>query len=258
MVCLSLVVHYFLNPDYHKNNRVFYHSFYNAVLLSLLVWGISSGLKITSEWFINERMKREIENEKIASELTNLKSQINPHFLFNSLNSIYSLSNKNPDKSAAQAIVKLSEMMRYMLYGSIDSIVPLQKEVEYLENYIALQRLRIKEGIPISFITTGEIHHWQIAPLLLIPFVENAFKYGISYKNHSYISIELKVEGNTLYFNTQNNLHQAARIKKKASGIGLANVRRRLELLYPKKYELNVIPSDKLFKVELIIRMNND
>ena len=254
----SLIVEYFSNPDYHKSGWKYYHFLYNTILLSLLVWGLSSGLKITAEWFRNERMKREMENQKITAELLNLKSQINPHFLFNSLNSIYSLSNKNPDKRSAQAIVKLSDMMLYMLYESSENTVALEKEIEYLNNYIELQRLRLKEGIPVVFNISGEINDKVIAPLLLIPFVENAFKHGISYQNDSFITIELKVGDDFLNFKTTNSISADVIEKEKSSGIGLENVRRRLEVLYPNRHKLEIVKSDSIFSIELQIQLKND
>lgn len=258
ITCLSLVVQYFLNADYDKNKWAYYHFLYNSVILSLLVWGLSSGLKITAEWFKNERMKKEMENQKVSAELLNLKSQVNPHFLFNSLNSIYSLSNKNPDKKSAEAILKLSDMMRYMLYDSGDNYVDLEKEIEYLNNYIELQRLRLKAGITVTFNVHGKVGNKKIAPLLLIPFVENAFKHGISYQNESFISIELKVDDNSLNFITTNSIFLESVEKEKSSGIGLENVKRRLELLYPQKHKLNISKNEKSFDVELQIELDND
>ena len=228
------------------------------MLNSLMVWGISSGLKITAEWFKNERTKREMENQKISAELLNLKSQINPHFLFNSLNSIYSLANKNSDKRTAQTILKLSDMMRYMMYESADNIVALEKEIEYLKNYIELQQIRLKETIPVTFNVSGKIGNKMIAPLLLIPFVENAFKHGISYLHESFISIELNFEENHLNFKTTNSISTDLVEKEKSSGIGLENVRKRLDLLYPQKHKLQTFKSENSFTVKLQIQLSND
>lgn len=258
ITCLSLLVHYYLDKDYHENGWVFYHFLYNSILLSLLVWGLSSGLKITSEWFKNERLKQEMENKKISAELLNLKSQVNPHFLFNSLNNIYALSNKSDDKRSAEAILKLSEMMRYMLYDSADEIVPLQKEIEYLENFIDLQRLRLKEDISVSFKVTGEIANKKIAPLLLIPFIENSFKHGVSYQHPSFIKIELNIDGNKLDFSISNSFFPGSAQNEKFSGIGLENVRRRLDLLYPKKHKLQIEKNESVFSVQLQIELVND
>lgn len=258
VIGLSLGVQYFLNPDYNKNAWIFYHFLYNSVLLSLLIWGLSSGMKITAEWFKNERLKKEMENQKISAELLNLKSQINPHFLFNSLNSIYSLANKNADQKSAQAILKLSDMMRYMLYDSIDNEVPLEKEIEYLNNYIDLQRLRLRDNISVKFNVSGEVKDKIISPLLLIAFVENAFKHGISYQNESFISIELKVLKSGLSFRTSNSIFKEFIEREKSSGIGLENVKRRLELLYPQKHKLVIDKKDKSFDVELEMDLSND
>ena len=145
-----------------------------------------------------------------------------------------------------------------MLYESSENTVALEKEIEYLNNYIELQRLRLKEGIPVVFNISGEINDKVIAPLLLIPFVENAFKHGISYQNDSFITIELKVGDDFLNFKTTNSISADVIEKEKSSGIGLENVRRRLEVLYPNRHKLEIVKSDSIFSIELQIQLKND
>lgn len=210
-----------------------------AFMNSLLVLAVSGGLKMTREWFRNERLKNEMENEKMVSELALLKSQINPHSLFNNLNSIYSLAIKKSE-DAPKAIVKLSEMMRYMLYDSNAAQISLSKEVEHLYNYIDLQKLRINRKTRINFRTVGDIETKMIEPMLLEPFVENAFKHGDVFQDTSCIDIELKVNDSQLLFYIENTISQGGHVKDKHSGIGFSNIKKRLSLLYPDRHQLEI------------------
>ncbi len=230
--------------------RTAFFPFYPAVL----AFALSSSVRITMEWFKNERQKKEMEAEKLASELAFLKSQVNPHFLFNILNNICSLARKKSDETE-NAIIKLSQIMRYMLQDSKDEKVSLEKEVEYLQSYIELQRLRLPDTVKIDFITEGRPELYSIEPLLLIPFVENAFKHGISYQRASEIKIRLICNGQTLSLSVGNQIarHQGDMVEQ-GSGIGLKNVIRRLELLYPGKYELKIGDDGKQYNVELHIQ----
>lgn len=228
-------------------NREFYYSrgwfpgivTQQAFMNSLLVLAVSGGLKMTREWFRNERLKNEMENEKMVSELALLKSQINPHSLFNNLNSIYSLAIKKSE-DAPKAIVKLSEMMRYMLYDSNAPQISLSKEVEHLYNYIDLQKLRINRQTRINFKTAGDIETKMIEPMLLEPFVENAFKHGDVFQDTSCIDIELSVTNSQLLFHIANTITQGGHVKDKHSGIGLNNIKKRLSLLYPDRHQLEI------------------
>jgi LytS/YehU family sensor histidine kinase len=196
-----------------------------------------------------------MENEKLHSELAFLKSQVNPHFLFNILNNICSLARKKSDDTE-NAIIQLSRIMRYMLYDSKDEKVSLEKEAEYLQNYIDLQRLRISDSVIINFKIEGNINGKMVEPMLLIPFVENAFKHGVSYLEASHIDIHLKIDNNDLQFRIENN-----RIKKnddpiqQESGIGLKNVLRRLDLLYPGTHTINIEETTTKYIVNLDISL---
>ena len=220
---------------------------------ALLAFALSTSVRITMEWFRTESQKKEMEAEKMASELAFLKSQVNPHFLFNSLNNICSLARKKSDETE-NAIIKLSRIMRYMLQDSKDEKVSLEKEVEYLQSYIELQRLRLPETVGISFTVEGSPDQYSIEPLLLIPFVENAFKHGISYQESSEITIRLVCGDRSLIFAVDNLIaRKAADSIEPGSGIGLKNVMRRLELLYPGKYRLQTGESGDRYHVELEI-----
>lgn len=170
----------FLNPHYSKNPDLFKTAVYTGIISSLLVWFISSGIKITSEWLKNQHAVRAKENERLNAELNLLKLQVNPHFLFNALNNIYALQNKKSSETG-NAILMLSELIRYMMYDTLSEFVPLKNEIKYLHNYIELQKLGISNRVKINFTVEGDVENKQIEPMLLIPIVENVFKHGISY-----------------------------------------------------------------------------
>ena len=222
--------------------------FLSTVFTSLIFIFLSTVLKFTIDWFLNERVQRDLENQRLSAELAFLKSQINPHFLFNSLNSIYSLAYQRSE-TTPEAILKLSEIMRYMLYECNDNKVDLSKELQYLKNYIDLQKIRFADKAYIDFKIKGEIDQQQIAPLLLIAFIENAFKHGVANNPLTPIHLSIEVNGKHLQFFIQNKKHNNNRDPE--GGIGLNNVNRRLNLLYPGKYNLNIIDSTNSYTVEL-------
>jgi two-component system LytT family sensor kinase len=258
-VIIILSESYFYFLETYINRRPHHHHFFGRFTFipltpALVAFAVSSSIKITTEWFITERQKKEMEAEKLFSELAFLKSQINPHFLFNILNNICSLARKKSDDTE-NAIIKLSQIMRYMLQDSKNEKVPLGKEIEYLQNYIELQRLRISDQVKIEFRTMGRTDMIMIEPLLLIPFVENAFKHGVSYLENSEINIFLKVEMNFLLFRVENNIVKPLKdMIMQESGIGLKNVVRRLELLYPGKHNLTISDNGEQYHVELNIQ----
>jgi two-component system LytT family sensor kinase len=211
---------------------------------------ISSLLKFAIDWFANDRIQRNLESEKKDMELQFLKSQLNPHFLFNSLNNIYSLAYQKSDKTA-DAVLKLSEIMRYMIYESNDSWVSLRKEIAYVQSYIELQKLRFKDGAAVELSLNGEIDDQQIVPLILISFVENAFKHGIANDPSDPIKIHIIANQKILHFSITNkkNNHN----KDEMGGVGLNNVERRLQLLYPDRYKLNIVNSATHYTSELML-----
>jgi two-component system, LytTR family, sensor kinase len=198
----------------------------------------------------SERMKMKIIEEKNTMELAFLKSQINPHFLFNTLNNLYGLSLSEPDKTP-DAIVKLSEMMRYMLYESNAERVPLDKEISYLKSYIELQKLRYFGTTYIDFKINGQFKHQLIAPLLLISFVENAFKHGDVFDAEYPLSMTLSFDDKNLVFDVKNKIHN--KNKEEVGGFGVQNVERRLALLYPNKHKLISKTNKNIFESHLEI-----
>lgn len=247
----------FFNPNFsHKHDSISVART-TGIVISLVAWVISSGLKITSEWFRSERIKTKVEKEKLQSELLFLKNQVNPHFLFNALNNIYSLEQlKSP--LTGEAILKLSELMRYTLYETAEAFVPLEKEVNYLRNYVELQKMGISDEIFISFEVKGDISGKEIEPMLLIPLVENAFKHGISYINKEPISIVLTVDHNSIFLAVENSLSQLQKKTDGTNGIGLVNLKKRLELLYPSRYDFMTEQKGNKFFAELKIKLKHD
>jgi len=197
---------------------------------------------------------KEAENERLKSELSFLRSQISPHFMFNVLNSVVSLSKRKPEM-VEPVVIKLSELMRYMIYETKDSKVPLQKESIYLESYIELQKIRFGNDIQINYMAGQIDSNCSIEPMLLIPFVENAFKHGVGMIENPSIDISLKYENKKIKFTVQNKVNPLSKLEKKdeSSGIGLANVKRRLELLHPDNYSLSIKEVNESYLVELEI-----
>jgi LytS/YehU family sensor histidine kinase len=221
-------------------------------LLFIVAIGIS--YRFLSDNMKDQEVKKEEENERLKSELSFLRSQISPHFMFNVLNSIVSLSRRKPEM-VEPVVIKLSELMRYMIYETNDSKVSIDKEFNYLESYIELQRLRFGNDIKIDFKHQLNSIPSSIEPMLLIPFVENAFKHGVGMVENPSIEIELTDDRKALFFSVSNKVSkQNSEKKDENSGIGLANVRRRLELLYPDKHELTIHEKADSYHIELKIK----
>ena len=219
----------------------------------LFFLAISTAYRLISDNLKSEKEKKEQETEKLKSELSFLRSQISPHFIFNVLNSIVSLSRRKPEK-VEPVVVKLSDVMRYMLYESDDAKVPVERESQYLRAYIELQQLRFGDDIEINFQGNHLDESQSIEPMLLIPFVENAFKHGVGMIADPIIDIDLHTENNCLIFEVKNKVnHQYKEVKDGASGIGLNNVKRRLELLYPHNHQLTIKDEEGFYFVKLVI-----
>ncbi len=218
------------------------------MLLSANLYGLAYA------WFREVSARRALEREKLKAELSALKHQIHPHFLFNILNGLYGLAYKNDDEPTAEGIAKLSQMMRYMLYESNEEKVPLHKEIQYIEHYIDLQRLRMDGMTQIEFEIDGKPEGKLIVPMILIPFIENAFKHGVSTVHASQIMIHLNLEGDQLVFLVENTVHRLPSNAIEASspgGIGLQNVVKRLQLVYKQTYQLDIDATEISYKVTL-------
>jgi LytS/YehU family sensor histidine kinase len=209
-------------------------------------------IRFMINWFESQKLRDELINQQQASELALMRSQVNPHFLFNTLNNIYSLVYRKSDE-APEAVMKLSSIMRYMLYDSASQMVPLEKEIEYLKSYIELQNLRIKHSNFVSLQIEGQTQGLTIAPMLLISFVENAFKH--SSKSHQPgIRIHLSVLYGSINFEVINYFRNSSSANDELSGgIDLAMIRRRLELIYPGKHKLLISREVETFRINLEI-----
>ncbi len=201
-----------------------------------------------------ERIEKERKAERLAAELKFLRSQVSPHFLFNMMTNMVALARKKSDL-LEPSLIKLSDMLRYMLYETEEEKSTVSKEIEYLENYIELQQLRFGDNVLIETKIDNEHNNCTIEPMLLIPFVENAFKHGIGLAINPFISIELKVRNNRLEFNVANNYNGRRQSKDKSSGIGLMNVRNRLNLLYPGRYKLDIKDNGEVYIVHLNLEL---
>ncbi|TDL99551.1 MAG: hypothetical protein C4K58_06555 [Flavobacteriaceae bacterium] len=202
-------------------------------------------------WF--ERMRNErIEREKLKAELSHLKMQIHPHFLFNTLNSIYASAIKKEDKTSEMVLV-LSDFMRYLLQDSYQNQVLLEREVSYIENYVRLQTSRLRETVTISFTQNGDFSGLLISPLILFTFVENAFKYGVNPDQHSEIIIDISQENGILDFHCFNRIVNSENTE--SSNIGLKNTKERLSIFYPQKHNLDIQQDQQTFVVHLKIHL---
>src|SRR6188768_1262530 len=228
-------------PDYFF---ISYFTFREIILFFSIYIIISTLLKLSKSWFLVSGLQKELlekEKQKTEVELKALKAQINPHFFFNTLNSIYSMA-LDKDERLPGTILQLSELMRYFLYISKDNFVPLEKELVVADNYIALQKIRAGKQLSIEISKKGEVNSQKIAPLLLITFLENAFKHGAKGSSgNTFIKLDIKIEKNKLNFTVENNKGLIDEVNTgDHNGLGLENVKRQLELLYPGKHLLNI------------------
>ncbi|MCB9296668.1 MAG: histidine kinase [Lewinellaceae bacterium] len=215
--------------------------------------------RLSKDWLRHERLRARLVEEKLSAELNYLKAQLNPHFLFNTLNNLYALAEREHHAPLSEGIANLAELMRYAVYDSRADQVPLAKELRFLQNMVEMQSLGLEEEdeVDIAFRVSGEYGRLVIAPLLLVPFVENAFKHGIRYGCQSAIRLEAGVEGNTLYFKAVNTVHgKQHRPHEENNGVGLEIVRRRLQLLYPESHHLETERREHSFSVNLKLELD--
>ena len=227
---------------------------YASQILANVVFLIAFSMaKYASDWFTNQRKLEKSQKEQSESELKQLKAQVNPHFLFNSLNTIYGIARKKDDETA-DAILKLSDMMRYVLYDSNIEKIELEKEIQYLKNYINFMQLRLGDRASIEFNCEGDHSDKTIAPMLLITFIENCFKHGVDNQINGWIKIDLHIKEREIHFCCSNS--NKNKIIKGKHGIGLKNARRRLELLYPSKHLLNIHKDQQSFTIDLKLSLS--
>jgi LytS/YehU family sensor histidine kinase len=239
------------NPDYTDPIMFFTMGFLIFTLENFLVMSIASIIKIMKKWYYTEHKKVILEKQNLKNELEILQYQINPHFLFNVLNNLYSLAIENNDEQTANGISKLSGLMRYNIYTGKNEKVLLKQEVDYIQNYIKLQEIRFTGdyNLNVDFEITGNIESKFIVPFIFIMFVENAFKYGISLNHESKIKISLDVNDKSIEFKVSNFKNKSG--NGIDSGIGIENVKKRLEHYYKKNYQLKINEDQEIFTIFL-------
>lgn len=245
---------------YHLSGRIsdyeasvmIYKSSIGHTLLSALYAIV---LLLSVDWFNRYRHEKELEELNKTTELALLRSQINPHFLFNTLNNINSFSTRDPEKTSF-AIIKLSDIMRYMLYDAANENVRLEQEIEYINNFIALQKLRYKENDFVKLSVSGETESIIMPPMIFLPFIENAFKHGTNTVVNG-ISIDIIASKDQLVFKCKNRIKKKNETERSApGGLGIKNIKRRLDLLYPNRHKLTISNDNNEYFVELIVKFH--
>jgi LytS/YehU family sensor histidine kinase len=235
-----------LDPDFRlteMNTRIIFFSIVPFILGSIIFRLISDRIRF-------ERLEKEARAERLSAELRFLRSQVSPHFLFNMMANMVALARQKSD-ILEPSLIRLSELLRYMLYESNREQITLSEEIEHLQNYISLQQLRFGEDVKTEVIIKNNSPELRIEPMLLVPFIENAFKHGIGLVKDPFIRVEVLVSDGKLHFMVSNNYDGENRSKDKNSGIGLLNVRNRMDLLYPGKYRLNITDNNGIFTAQL-------
>lgn len=252
--------HYiFEEGQFDRFDTTIYSRYFFVTFLYII---ITTVLKLIKEWFVLQDLKfkyEQIERQKLEAELKTLKGQVHPHFLFNSLNNVYSLSLTHPEK-VPDLILKLSNLLRHAIYESRENYIALVKEIEFVENYIALQKIRVSEKIKVKYDIKGSIPSKKIAPLLFEPFIDNAFKHGLTGQNNNdFVSVFFDfTQIGKLLFIIVNSYEDSISTDTKYKGIGLENVKQRLNHLYNKnEYDLIIENSNHIFKVQLQLLLKN-
>lgn len=260
LILLSVIACYVLLKDSHDQylygnvigdyeKSFFSNSLYNFSIV-LFYLAFASALHLSKEWYLQQELIRKMEVEKLSTELEYLRAQINPHFLFNSINTIYFQIDKQ-NNAARETLNKFSDMLRYQLYECNADKIEIEKEIKYLDSYVNLQRLRMSANYDLKFVCSENLTHFSIPPLLLIPFVENAFKHVSNFvENNNEINIHLSKEHGTFNFSVVNTI-DITTPDSENGGIGLKNVKRRLELLYGDRYRLDIQKTSETFLVTL-------
>ena len=239
-----------LNPHIQKP---LFMVFADNLIISILTIGSGTAIRLMSTWLNEERLRKDAEKEQLKTNLALLRHQVSPHFFMNTLNNIHSLIEMDPEK-AQDAVIRLSTLMRYLLYDAARGKIELQKEVEFIHSFISLMQLRHSEEVNITVVIPEHIPDVQIPPMLFISLIENAFRHGISYPMKSYIYFELRISGTFLTCTIKNSKHEnPANQQGEYSGIGLGNIKESLRLLYEDNFRLDILDKAREFEVDLKI-----
>lgn len=238
----------------NKGGNLALSTMYRSLYSLFLNVGGSIAIKVTGTWFRSEDQRKFLENERLKSELSNLRYQLQPHFFFNTLNNIYALVDISPVR-AKEALHGLSKLMRYLLYETPGETASFAREIEFLQSYIRLMQMRLPEHVELTYTFPQVPGDMQLPPLLFVSLVENAFKHGVSGRQPSRIRFDMKLEDKHLRFTTENTLFPRNEEDLSESGIGLENLKKRLKLLYPGKYRFSAGATGDLFRCELEIEL---
>jgi LytS/YehU family sensor histidine kinase len=223
------------------------------VVISFLIVGSSTAFKVISQWLFEENRRKDVEKEQLKTELALLRHQVSPHFFMNTLNNIHALIDINTE-DAKDTVIRLSTMMRYLLYDTAHGRTSLKKEINFIESYVSLMRLRFSSKVMVTVDVPKLIQDIQIPPMLFISFLENAFKHGVSYQHESFVLFKLDIADQRLNCTIQNSKHVNKELSdSRYSGIGLTNVKKSLELLFGKDYTLDILDNENEFTVNLSV-----
>ena len=240
-------------PVAPPEQKSIYMAIADNLIISLLIVGAGSAIRMATQWLNEESRRKDLEKEQLKTELAMLRHQVSPHFFMNTLNNIHALIDINAD-DAKNTIIQLSTMMRYLLYDTAHGQTTLKKEIEFIESYITLMKLRFPKNVAVTVEVPDQISDVHIPPMLFISFLENAFKHGVSYKTQSFVSFKMELVDNRLKCNIRNSKHKNSEsLEKTYSGIGLINIKKSLNLLYANDYKLDIIEDDNAFEVQLNI-----
>lgn len=245
------------SPDIQNNNPFAMHSFigtiFNNLVIAVLIIGSSTAIELFVKWTAEQKIRKEVENLQLKTNLALLRNQVSPHFFMNTLNNIHSLIEMDTHK-AQDAVERLSTLMRYLLYHSAQNTIELRKEIEFIHSFVALMQLRHSDEVEVTTLIPEEIPDIKVPPMLFISLVENAFKHGVSYPLKSYIYFELKTTEDSLNCIIRNSKHKkTSHSPDEYSGIGINNIKESLKLLYSDNYKLNISDKANEFEVNLTI-----
>ena len=249
---LGAFILWFIIPSANANfNLPLFQHFINL----FFIFVITSSFKFFREYSRKQELLIKAENEQLKTELALLKSQVNPHFLFNTLNNLYGLITQNQNQQASDVTLKLADLMRYLLESSKTDLVNLNKEIQFIDDYLSLEKIRLSQKTDINFKVSGMNKELFVAPLLFIPLVENAFKHGLNtISADSFAYFSLSAQGNELFFEAINSVEESTKNSEK-SGTGLENLKKRLQLMYSQKHQLDIEQTANQFKVILHIQL---
>lgn len=262
-MALAIAIKLLLNKVLGMSYSGHYHEILQFVILSLVYGAILTAMKFFQDEMRHQDLEyqlKEAEGEKLSAELQSLKAQIHPHFLFNTLNNIYALSISKSEHTS-NYILMLSELMSYVLHESVSKYVPVEKELHFIENFIALEKLRLPENNDVDYTIINNTEHFEIAPLLMVPLVENAFKHGSKLRNLKFrmsITINKTDDMSSFLFSCENAVDDEDVPVTTKGGIGIKNLKQRLERIYPNQYELSTERKDGMYHVSLSITQHRE